>query len=246
MAPGTHSHSPDPVTLTSDPGRAHLRRSQPSGRGGGGKQEQHMSARIAAPSHGDVRWTPQARPLVAALVLALALAVTACGSGTPTGNASAPHATPTPPTSTATPSPVPPGQVREFPLPTANSAPGAITAGPDGALWFTEGAGNRIGRITPGGVAHPPRRLVLRRGLAPSGATVKQRATPPGAKRLRRAPVPRPCPEPHRSAAAHRWPGALDATVSTTHRRAQGRGRATCAPLSSIALRPATTPAPRR
>ncbi len=203
-----------------------------------------MYQHTAPPRHGDVRWTPRARQLVAALVLALALTVTACGSGTPQATATR-HATP-PPASTATPSPVPAGQVREFPLPTANSAPGAITAGPDGALWFTEGAGNRIGRITPGGVAHPPRRLVLRRGLAPSGATVKQRATPPGAKRLRRAPVPRPCPEPHRSAAAHRWPGALDATVSTTHRRAQGRGRATCAPLSSIALRPATTPAPRR
>jgi virginiamycin B lyase len=27
-----------------------------------------------------------------------------------------------------------------------------IVAGPDGALWFTESAGNKIGRITTGGV----------------------------------------------------------------------------------------------
>ena len=34
---------------------------------------------------------------------------------------------------------------------TANSAPLGITQGPDGNLWFTENAGNRIGRITPTG-----------------------------------------------------------------------------------------------
>jgi streptogramin lyase len=43
------------------------------------------------------------------------------------------------------------GVVTEFPVPTANSEPSAITAGPDGNLWFTEVTGNRIGRITPGG-----------------------------------------------------------------------------------------------
>ena len=40
----------------------------------------------------------------------------------------------------------------EFPIPTANSAPSGITAGPDGALWFTEFTGNKIGRITTAGV----------------------------------------------------------------------------------------------
>ncbi len=39
----------------------------------------------------------------------------------------------------------------EFQLPTANSAPDAITMGPDGALWFTEGLSRKIGRITPDG-----------------------------------------------------------------------------------------------
>jgi len=63
-----------------------------------------MYQHTAPPRHGDVWWTPRARPLVAALVLGLALAVTACGSGTPIGSASAPHATPPP---TQTPTPVP-------------------------------------------------------------------------------------------------------------------------------------------
>ena len=39
---------------------------------------------------------------------------------------------------------------REFPI-SPGSAPHGIAAGPDGALWFTEYAGNRIGRITTGG-----------------------------------------------------------------------------------------------
>jgi streptogramin lyase len=39
----------------------------------------------------------------------------------------------------------------EFPIPTAGAQPQAITAGPDGALWFYEG-NNKIGRITTAGV----------------------------------------------------------------------------------------------
>ena len=35
---------------------------------------------------------------------------------------------------------------------TAGSVPDVIVAGPDGNLWFTEYAGNRIGKITPAGV----------------------------------------------------------------------------------------------
>src|SRR5216683_1046064 len=41
--------------------------------------------------------------------------------------------------------------VTEFPVPTASSNPNGITAGPDGALWFTEFNGNKIGRITTAG-----------------------------------------------------------------------------------------------
>jgi virginiamycin B lyase len=40
----------------------------------------------------------------------------------------------------------------EFPVPTSGSVPTAITRGPDGALWFTELDGSRVGRITTGGV----------------------------------------------------------------------------------------------
>jgi len=41
----------------------------------------------------------------------------------------------------------------EFPIPTAGSFPFGITAGPDGALWFTENENNsnKIGRITTAG-----------------------------------------------------------------------------------------------
>jgi len=42
--------------------------------------------------------------------------------------------------------------ITEFPLPSANNHPGAITTGPDGNLWFTEGPVGVIGRITPVGV----------------------------------------------------------------------------------------------
>jgi len=39
--------------------------------------------------------------------------------------------------------------ITEFP---ASGGPGGITAGPDGALWFTEFVGNKIGRMTTAGV----------------------------------------------------------------------------------------------
>jgi hypothetical protein len=35
----------------------------------------------------------------------------------------------------------------EHPVPTADSRPYGITAGPDGALWFTEGEGNKIAKV---------------------------------------------------------------------------------------------------
>jgi len=38
-----------------------------------------------------------------------------------------------------------------YPLPTAQAGPEDITSGPDGALWFTEGVGDKIGRITTAG-----------------------------------------------------------------------------------------------
>jgi virginiamycin B lyase len=42
--------------------------------------------------------------------------------------------------------------VTEYAVPTANSLPESIELGPDGALWFTETGGNKIGRITTAGV----------------------------------------------------------------------------------------------
>jgi streptogramin lyase len=42
--------------------------------------------------------------------------------------------------------------IDEFPIPTSGAAPFGITAGPDGELWFTERAANKIGRITLAGV----------------------------------------------------------------------------------------------
>jgi virginiamycin B lyase len=41
--------------------------------------------------------------------------------------------------------------INEFPIPTPNSGPDGIAAGPDGALWFTESSSDRIGRITTAG-----------------------------------------------------------------------------------------------
>lgn len=39
------------------------------------------------------------------------------------------------------------GQITEYTIPTPNSVPFIIAVGPDNALWFTENAGNKIGRI---------------------------------------------------------------------------------------------------
>ena len=45
--------------------------------------------------------------------------------------------------------------ITEFNVPTPGGRPWGITAGPDGALWFTEFQGNQIGRITTGVVQTP-------------------------------------------------------------------------------------------
>src|SRR5258708_34521423 len=49
----------------------------------------------------------------------------------------------------------PAGGVTEFPIPTADSQPLGITAGPDGNPWFTEASGKQIGRLTPRGAGTP-------------------------------------------------------------------------------------------
>src|SRR5947208_15683450 len=43
------------------------------------------------------------------------------------------------------------GSFKEFPLPNPGSGPTTIAVAPDGTLWFTEGAGNRIGRMAQDG-----------------------------------------------------------------------------------------------
>jgi virginiamycin B lyase len=43
----------------------------------------------------------------------------------------------------------PAGVISAVPIPTSDSQPQAITAGPDGNLWFVEKAGNNAGRLTP-------------------------------------------------------------------------------------------------
>src|SRR5437870_13761029 len=44
------------------------------------------------------------------------------------------------------------GVITEYVLPTGLPASSDIASGPDGALWFVEGATNEIGRITTAGV----------------------------------------------------------------------------------------------
>ena len=44
------------------------------------------------------------------------------------------------------------GVITEFTVPTVGGRPLGIVAGSDGALWFTETNGNKIGRITTAGV----------------------------------------------------------------------------------------------
>ena len=43
------------------------------------------------------------------------------------------------------------GPIIEYAIPTALAIPVGIAQGPDGALWFTEAFGNKIGRMTPAG-----------------------------------------------------------------------------------------------
>jgi virginiamycin B lyase len=67
--------------------------------------------------------------------------------------------------------------ITEYPVPTPDSRPGGLVVGPDGALWFIESVGNRIGRLTLGGrltefpiptpAAHLPNQAFV--GLGPDG-----------------------------------------------------------------------------
>jgi uncharacterized protein (TIGR03437 family) len=58
--------------------------------------------------------------------------------------------------------------IQEYAMPTANSQPLCIAAGPDGNLWFTESAANKIGKITPAGAVTE---YSLAPNTVPSGIT---------------------------------------------------------------------------
>ena len=45
----------------------------------------------------------------------------------------------------------PDGDITEWDIPTPDSGPRALAAGPDGNIWFSEFKGGKIGRITPSG-----------------------------------------------------------------------------------------------
>ncbi|MGH9281686.1 MAG: virginiamycin B lyase family protein, partial [Acidimicrobiales bacterium] len=51
-----------------------------------------------------------------------------------------------------TPAGADPADFTEYPVPTPDSGPTDIVAGPDGALWFIESAANKIGRSTTDGI----------------------------------------------------------------------------------------------
>jgi streptogramin lyase len=73
---------------------------------------------------------------------ALVLSLTACGGGS---SGTSPF-----PSNTRPPS----GTILEYPTPTANAGPFAITLGPDGNMWFTESntGTNKVAKITPAGI----------------------------------------------------------------------------------------------
>ena len=61
------------------------------------------------------------------------------------------------------------GNYNRWPLPDKDGHPTRIVAGPGGDLWFTEEAGDRIGRITTTGKI---KEFVLPPGVSPTGLTV--------------------------------------------------------------------------
>src|SRR5262249_5768865 len=98
----------------------------------------------------------------------------------------------------------PAGVITEFDLPTANSSPTDITAGPDGNLWFTEWGNGKIGRITPDGAITEFGTVYLPSGITAgpdgnvwfteSGGGRIDRITPDGV--ITQFPLPAPYSEP--------------------------------------------------
>jgi streptogramin lyase len=95
-----------------------------------------------------------------------------------------------------------------FPLADRQAEPGGITAGPDGAMWFTERRGNRIGRITTDGAVSD---YVLRLRRADNNPfwielTARADRARNGALRVEALMTPRAMRE--RSTASVTWPVA--------------------------------------
>ena len=68
------------------------------------------------------------------------------------------------------------GMVREFPIPTPVSTPSALPLGPDGALWFIERTGDKVGRMTPR--RHLPPNTRSPPAPFPTGSSPAPTATP--------------------------------------------------------------------
>jgi virginiamycin B lyase len=60
------------------------------------------------------------------------------------------------------------GKASQFPLPSANSNPGALVTGPDGAIWFVDTGTNTIGRFAP-----PTSNNALLAAVLPSSRSVQ-------------------------------------------------------------------------
>ena len=63
--------------------------------------------------------------------------------------------------------------INEFPTPTPGSSPLSITSGPDGNVWFTEKAVNKIGQITPSGSVTEFPILPVTSNTNPTGITTR-------------------------------------------------------------------------
>jgi len=72
------------------------------------------------------------------------------------------------------------GSITEYAIPTIDSQPFGITAGPDSAMWFAEVNGNNIGRIAlsaavPASV-RSPRRASIRSDVPATSSGAQSRA----------------------------------------------------------------------
>lgn len=113
----------------------------------------HVPEQKAQDSESEGRVYSRSVLWLAVLVFASAVA-TGCGGGggSSGGTPAVPPSATNNGTSTSTPQPSPTATqpvIQTFVLPSPNSAPLYITAGPDGNVWFTEA--NKIGRITSSG-----------------------------------------------------------------------------------------------